>query len=387
MPFACCGGAAAASDKKHTAAMRAVGLQAENLRRQLASHDAPPTAAGQSQSAAVADAAIGAEVAAGPPMGKLSVESTTTELSAADDVAQHSKQHTQKPSQQQLKQGRAWGLQLLGIDRGNLSTVAAKKLDALVDGIVAAVRPQAATEELDIMQSVDPEKLRNARLPDGGAALFDLVATVQQENQLLHAKSAAVSTKAKDAGEFTFGDRRDFSAGIEEKIGLPTGVNEDQFMAAMAAEHCDVAPGEPDSTEWGASDKPFTTGNYSLTTTPRQEYMLVAELKQADGKKLQEGEFVPGAYEPDGTGGGRVREKPGLQRQVVSIAELMKTAVRRKCLLITWLSLHNAIVLQIGERSVQTAAMLIAVLVFVCSQRESTPCSKSCTGCARCRSI
>ena len=114
-------------------------------------------------------------------------------------------------------------------------------------------------------------------------------------------------------------------------------------MAAMAAEHCDVAPGEPESTEWGASDKPFTTGNYSLTTTPRQEYMLVAELKQADGKKLQEGEFVPGAYQPDGAGGGEVREKLGLRRQVVSIAELMKTAVRRKCFLGAWLSLHNAI--------------------------------------------
>ena len=90
----------------------------------------------------------------------------------------------------------------------------ATKLDALVDGIVAAVRPQVTTEELGIMQSIDPKHIRIARLADCGAALCDLLASAPQENQLLHAKSAAVSTKAKDAGEFTFGDRRDFSAGI-----------------------------------------------------------------------------------------------------------------------------------------------------------------------------
>ena len=81
--------------------------------------------------------------------------STTT----ADDVAQR-KQQMQTLIQEQLEQARAWGLQLLGIDRGSFSAVAATNLDALADSIVAAVRPQVAAGA--DMQNVEVEQIRSA---------------------------------------------------------------------------------------------------------------------------------------------------------------------------------------------------------------------------------
>ena len=63
---------------------------------------------------------------------------------------------------------------------------------------------------------------------------------------------------------------------IQESTGMK--LNEDQFMAAMAAEHCNVAPGDPESADFGASNRPFTTGNYALTTTPAAELRSCAAL-------------------------------------------------------------------------------------------------------------
>ena len=44
----------------------------------------------------------------------------------------------------------------------------------------------------------------------------------------------------------------------------------------MRREHCDVDPGRADSKEWAASNRVWSTGNYHLSTTPRQEYRCAA---------------------------------------------------------------------------------------------------------------
>ena len=45
---------------------------------------------------------------------------------------------------------------------------------------------------------------------------------------------------------------------------------------SMRREHCDVDPGRADSKEWAASNRVWSTGNYHLSTTPRQEYRCAA---------------------------------------------------------------------------------------------------------------
>ena len=55
-------------------------------------------------------------------------------------------------------------------------------------------------------------------------------------------------------------------------LGLPSGLNEAQWIENMEAEHCDVDPGEAESPQWGGSDRPWVTGNYLLETTPKKEW-------------------------------------------------------------------------------------------------------------------
>ena len=66
------------------------------------------------------------------------------------------------------------------VDRISFSAVAATKLDALANSIVAAARPQVAAGAN--MQNVQVEQIRSALLADRGAALFDFLATTEQEN-------------------------------------------------------------------------------------------------------------------------------------------------------------------------------------------------------------
>ena len=48
-----------------------------------------------------------------------------------------------------------------------------------------------------------------------------------------------------------------------------------EWMVSVEAEHCGVDPEQEGSEEWGASNRPWRTGNYHLTTSPRQEYRYV----------------------------------------------------------------------------------------------------------------
>ena len=45
------------------------------------------------------------------------------------------------------------------------------------------------------------------------------------------------------------------------------GSNEKQWKENMKIEHCDIDPGDPKSTAWGASDRQWTTGNYGAKKT------------------------------------------------------------------------------------------------------------------------
>jgi hypothetical protein len=54
----------------------------------------------------------------------------------------------------------------------------------------------------------------------------------------------------------------DFHSGLSGRVGMPHL----RFKDAMRQEHCERA----------GFDTPFTTGNYNITTTPRQEWLYIA---------------------------------------------------------------------------------------------------------------
>jgi tetratricopeptide (TPR) repeat protein len=74
---------------------------------------------------------------------------------------------------------------------------------------------------------------------------------------------------ASKAEEFQFGGSEDFSRGLVAVVGSPKGSSVCDFLQSMRAEHESVAD------SWGASKREFTTENYSLTTTPAQEWQFV----------------------------------------------------------------------------------------------------------------
>ena len=71
----------------------------------------------------------------------------------------------------------------------------------------------------------DAVAIGQSKFADAGAAFFGVVAAAITEQQALESSVAAVSTAAKDAGEFTFGDQKDFEGGVQGMIGFPKGLN------------------------------------------------------------------------------------------------------------------------------------------------------------------
>jgi hypothetical protein len=75
------------------------------------------------------------------------------------------------------------------------------------------------------------------------------------------------SQMAADGGKFNVvkmacGGVEDFHSGLTGRVGMPNL----KFMEAMRQEHCERAG-------WDTS---FTTGNYNITTTPKQEWLYIA---------------------------------------------------------------------------------------------------------------
>ena len=78
--------------------------------------------------------------------------------------------------------------------------------------------------------------------------------------------------------------------GLQGLIGLPSGINEAQWLRVMQEEHCEVKDG------WGESRREWKTGNYQLTTTPRREFFWVLEARLEEGEQLQDGGYIVGGY-------------------------------------------------------------------------------------------
>jgi hypothetical protein len=119
--------------------------------------------------------------------------------------------------------------------------------------------------------------LRVSRLPPGDvrAASAAVCASVADEAKSLHEElqrsfAAQFEIQAQmeaDAGKFNVvkmacGGIVDFHSGLAGRVGMPHL----KFKDAMRQEHCEKA---------GCST-PFTTGNYRITTTPKQEWLYIA---------------------------------------------------------------------------------------------------------------
>ena len=82
--------------------------------------------------------------------------------------------------------------------------------------------------------------------------------------------------KGKYVGKYTFGkdaNNSEFIEGLQGRVGPAQGYTVEEWYQIMEEEHTHVDPDEPDSFEWGASDRQWITTDYSLQTTPRWEYM------------------------------------------------------------------------------------------------------------------
>ena len=202
-------------------------------------------------------------------------------------------------------------------------------VSVLVDSVSRAVA--LAMGEQQRLAQADIEAVAACRLADGGEALFGLVAAGMREARALAELVSRVAVKAKDAGQFTFGELQDFKGGLQQMIGLPSGLDEAQWIRSMEAEHCGVEGGA--SATWGASERAWRTGNYSLLTTPRAEWEWVR-------RSVWDGEvraWAPGGYEQRGDAG--FVEDERLRRKAVSAEELHAQAPR----------LIHAMLVRLGE--------------------------------------
>ena len=130
--------------------------------------------------------------------------------------------------------------------------------------------------------------MHKAKLAGNAPAVLAGVAELQRQQV---GTGRALSTKFDEdgenwKGEMTYASLDAFFAGLEGLIGPPILLN-GSLLCAMSAEHCNVE---------GESDAEWTTGNYSITSTPRIEWIFVngpatldswpveAELKLPDRK-------------------------------------------------------------------------------------------------------
>ena len=85
---------------------------------------------------------------------------------------------------------------------------------------VALVSKGGSNQNEKLMDSKDPGMIQSLRFADGGAAFFELLAEAISEQNELEQNAAAVKTSPKDAGQFKFGNQRDFQDGVQGIIGV-----------------------------------------------------------------------------------------------------------------------------------------------------------------------
>ena len=98
---------------------------------------------------------------------------------------------------------------------------------------------------------------------------------------------------------------------------LPKGLNEKQWLENMEGEHCAVDPDNPNSKQWGASNRAWKTGNYGVETTPQLEWHWSANMEWK-GCKVAD---TIGGYQKEGWAFTR-QENTAVRRKAVSIAQL-----------------------------------------------------------------
>ena len=66
------------------------------------------------------------------------------------------------------------------------------------------------------IMSRDPDVVRSSRLPNSGAAYFNVLAVaIAEERELERSAAAAGQTAGQKAGQFKFGNQQDFVAGVQ----------------------------------------------------------------------------------------------------------------------------------------------------------------------------
>ena len=140
-----------------------------------------------------------------------------------------------------------------------------KRQPALADALRALVG--RGIDQLLRVSQLTPEDML--------AACTAVCASLPEQAKSLHeelqrsfqAQFEIQSQMAADGGKFNVvkmacGGVEDFHSGLTGRVGMPNL----KFMEAMRQEHCERAG-------W---DTAFTTGNYKITTTPKQEWLYIA---------------------------------------------------------------------------------------------------------------
>ena len=160
------------------------------------------------------------------------------------------------------------------------STPAAAALRGLASVIATAIKGStgdAATDSVaESIGNVDVISLesqwRDGLGSQASQHMLQLVAGCVQHAQQLQADRGGVGAATAKGGELALGSPKDFDGGLVGLLGMPSGLNESQWITSMASEHCDVEHGQ-----WGASQFAWTTFDYHLTTSPMQEYLWVTK--------------------------------------------------------------------------------------------------------------
>ena len=140
-----------------------------------------------------------------------------------------------------------------------------KRQPALADALRALVG--RGNDQLLRVSQLTPEDML-AACTAVCASLPEQAKSVHEELQRSFAAQFEIQSQmAADGGKFNVvkmacGGVEDFHSGLTGRVGMPNL----KFMEAMRQEHCERA----------GCDTSFTTGNYKITTTPKQEWLYIA---------------------------------------------------------------------------------------------------------------
>ena len=180
---------------------------------------------------------------------------------------------------------------------------------SLFDAMRDILKPTESARVTETVLSANADAVERGGNRDSAieCAVRKLMAQEIRATQQLMRRAGQVSAKAKAAGEFTFGSQQDFVGGLQGLIGVPSGLNEKQWLEQMSREHCSVTDG------WAISSRSWITGNYRLSTSPGREFTWVWQCKEDDGTCPP---YIVGGLQEDGS------EDVALRRQATRFDQL-----------------------------------------------------------------